>query len=61
MQLKQNKDFKIFLKYLIPSMLSMALMAVYTFTDTFVSAGNLVQLHLALWESAHPFLQSLTL
>lgn len=36
MRLKPNSNFKIFLKYLIPSMLSMALMAAYTFTDTFV-------------------------
>lgn len=41
LQLKQNKDFKIFLKYLIPCMLSMALMAVYTFTDTFVVGRKL--------------------
>ncbi len=41
LQLKQKTNFKIFLKYLIPSMLSMALMAVYTFTDTFVVGRKL--------------------
>ncbi len=41
LQLKQKTNFKIFLKYPIPSMLSMALMAVYTFTDTFVVGRKL--------------------
>jgi putative MATE family efflux protein len=36
LQTKENTTFKTFLKYLLPSMLAMVLMAVYTFTDTFV-------------------------
>lgn len=38
---KTKSMFSTFLSYLIPSMLSMALMAVYTFTDTFVVGQKL--------------------
>lgn len=38
---KENTTLKIFLKYLIPSMLGMVLVAIYTFTDTFVVGQKL--------------------
>ncbi len=37
----QDSEFRTFLKYLLPSMFSMALVAVYTFTDTFVVGRKL--------------------
>ncbi|MCD8372551.1 MAG: cytidylate kinase family protein [Clostridia bacterium] len=40
-KLKTDSTFNTFIKYLIPSMLSMALMAAYTFTDTFVVGRKL--------------------
>lgn len=41
MSIKQNSNLKTFIRYLVPSMLSMALMAIYTFTDTFVVGREL--------------------
>ncbi|MFA6948773.1 MAG: MATE family efflux transporter, partial [Eubacteriales bacterium] len=38
---KNNGTLKTYFRYLIPSMLGMALVAVYTFTDTFVVGREL--------------------
>lgn len=41
MSIRRNSNLKIFIRYIVPSMLSMALMAIYTFTDTFVVGREL--------------------
>lgn len=38
---KNDSELKTFLRYLLPSMFAMALVAVYTFTDTFVVVRKL--------------------
>ncbi len=60
MKSKPNSTLSMFLKYLIPSMLAMALLAIYTFTDTFVVGKELGELTLsafcAVWAEVRSIL-----
>ncbi len=56
MKSKPNSTLSMFLKYLIPSMLAMALLAIYTFTDTFVVGKELGELALGAMGICTPIL-----
>lgn len=56
MNAKPNNNLITFFKYLVPSMLSMALLAVYTFTDTFVVGRELGEIALGAMGICTPVL-----
>ena len=56
MKTKPNSNFSLFLKYLVPSMLSTALLAVYTYTDTFVVGRELGEIALGAMGICTPVL-----
>ncbi len=56
MKSKPNSTLSMFLKYLVPSMLAMALLAIYTFTDTFVVGKELGELALGAMGICTPVL-----
>ena len=56
MRVKSNNNLALFFKYLVPSMLSMALLAVYTFTDTFVVGRELGEIALGAMGICTPVL-----
>jgi len=56
MRVKSNGNLTLFFKYLVPSMLSMALLAVYTFTDTFVVGRELGEIALGAMGICTPVL-----
>lgn len=56
MKSKPNSNLSMFLKYLVPSMLAMALLAIYTFTDTVVVGKELGELALGAMGICTPVL-----